>query len=149
MAQSHGRELDLQPPEPAAAALTGPETAEIATPGTNAGSINGTDSQPAERIQPPANDGDAPQDDDKATEPALAQARSHATSASGVPTTSTVTHERKPWYRNWNPLRWGAVAPVPKERMISPEAQAGVWSRLIFSWVGPVMVVSLCSPALL
>lgn len=148
MAQSQGRELDLQPPEPATAVLIRPEIAEITTPVANVGSRNSGDSRAEERIQPPANDDDAPRDDDKATEPVLAQARSHTTSASGAPTISTMTNEQKPWYRNWNPLRWGSVAPVPKERVISPEAQAGVWSRLIFSWVGPVMVVSLRSHAL-
>lgn len=146
MALPHGRELDLQPPEPTAAALASPETAEIATPVMNADLKNRPEGQTDGNVQPPANDDDVPGGDDKATEPALAQARSHDTSASGAPTTDAITHEQKLWYKNWNPLRWGAVTPVPKERVISPEARAGVWSKLIFSWVGPIMVVSPRSP---
>lgn len=91
-----------------------------------------------EKIQPFAADHNVRvQDDENAV---LAQTRSHATSAS-----LATTKQKKPWYKTWNPLRWGAIPPIPKEPIVSREAKAGLWSKLIFSWMGPIMTVSPCS----
>jgi hypothetical protein len=69
---------------------------------------------------------------------------SYATSASGASATtaSHVELQKKPWYKNPNPLKWGKVPPVPKERIVSREYNAGFFSRLIFQWMAPVMSVS-------
>lgn len=46
---------------------------------------------------------------------------------------------RKSWQANLNPLKWGAVPPVPEEREVSPEYSASWLSRLFFAWQGPLM----------
>jgi ATP-binding cassette, subfamily C (CFTR/MRP), member 1 len=50
---------------------------------------------------------------------------------------------KKKWYRRLNPLRWGPMPPVPKERQVSRETNAGFWSKLTFQWMAPLMRVSL------
>ncbi|KAL2162634.1 hypothetical protein VTH06DRAFT_6470 [Thermothelomyces fergusii] len=47
--------------------------------------------------------------------------------------------EQKPWYKQPNPLRWGGIPPVPKEREVCPEYKAGFFSSLLFGWIGPLM----------
>ncbi|KAI0019610.1 ATP-binding cassette transporter protein YOR1-like protein [Xylariomycetidae sp. FL0641] len=56
-------------------------------------------------------------------------------------TRASVPHKPiKPWYKT-NPLRWGAIPPVPDERTVSPEHKASFFSRLTFHWVAPMMRV--------
>jgi ATP-binding cassette, subfamily C (CFTR/MRP), member 1 len=62
-----------------------------------------------------------------------------ATSAAG---TQMPEVAKKPWYQRLNPLRWGKVPPVPEERTVSPEYNAGFFSMLIFQWMAPLMTVS-------
>lgn len=64
-------------------------------------------------------------------------------SASTDSTSEDTQLQTKPWYKTLNPLRWGGIPPVPDERIISPEHNAGIFSRLTFGWVTPLMVVSL------
>lgn len=64
-------------------------------------------------------------------------------SASTESTAEDTQPQTRPWYKTPNPLRWGRIAPVPDERIISPEHKAGLFSRLTFGWVTPLMVVSL------
>lgn len=52
---------------------------------------------------------------------------------------------RKKWYRT-NPLKWGPVPPVPKQREVSPEYTAGVFSRLTWQWMQPLMNVGYKRP---
>ncbi|SLM36235.1 abc transporter [Lasallia pustulata] len=47
--------------------------------------------------------------------------------------------EKKPWYRNLNPLKWGKEPPVPKERIVSREYGANFFSMLTFQWMAPLM----------
>ena len=54
--------------------------------------------------------------------------------------------ERQPWYRRLNPLRWGQMPPVPKERIISPEYGASWFSKLVFEWMTPIMKVGYRRP---
>jgi ATP-binding cassette subfamily C (CFTR/MRP) protein 1 len=71
-------------------------------------------------------------------------------------TTSTLsavtTNERpalkqsKPWYKEPNPLRWGAMPQVPKDREISHEHGAGFFNQLTFSWMGSLMRVGYRRP---
>ncbi|TWU73782.1 hypothetical protein ED733_003923 [Metarhizium rileyi] len=54
--------------------------------------------------------------------------------------TNSNATDAKPWYKQANPLRWGRTAPVPRERSVSPEYNAGFFSKLTFQWMTPLMV---------
>lgn len=64
------------------------------------------------------------------------------TSAVSGATSSAAAPAKKPWYKNLNPLRWGGIPPVPKERKVSREYTAGFLSLLVFQWMTPLMTVS-------
>lgn len=69
--------------------------------------------------------------------------RSRATDASvasGAPS-SVLPPASKPWYKQKNPLRWGSIPPVPRERTVSREHRAGLLSKLTFQWMTPLMTV--------
>lgn len=53
--------------------------------------------------------------------------------------------KRRKWYRT-NPLKWGAIPPVPKERKVSPEYSANIFSRLTWQWMQPLMNVGYKRP---
>lgn len=77
--------------------------------------------------------------------PNLYQSKSYATTASAASaseTESTAEATKKPWYKNLNPLRWGAPPPAPQERMPSREYTAGFFSLMTFQWMAPLMTVS-------
>ena len=74
---------------------------------------------------------------------ALQQTKSYATTASAVSQTSQPVHEKKPWYKTANPLRWGTPPPIPETRGVSKEHNASFLSMLFFGWIGPMMSVSL------
>lgn len=64
------------------------------------------------------------------------------TSTFTAETKSTVqAKEKKPWYKNLNPLKWGKKPPVPKERIVSREYGASFLSMLTFQWMAPLMAV--------
>ena len=138
MTQLTDKELGLQAPDPAAAAVA-PANAERREDAGFGTPVQDVDLSKIidEKIQPFVADHNNVQDDENAV---LAQTRSHATSASVA-----TTKQKKPWYKTWNPLRWGAIPPIPKESIVSREAKAGLWSKLTFSWMGPIMTVSPCS----
>jgi len=83
------------------------------------------------------------QDPEKREE--LGRMRSFATGTSAVSTSPTIhaNYKQKPWYKQPNPLRWGKIPPVPKERKVSPEHKAGFFSLLFFQWMAPLMTVSV------
>ncbi|KAL2152547.1 hypothetical protein VTH82DRAFT_5731 [Thermothelomyces myriococcoides] len=60
------------------------------------------------------------------------------TSVASAATTNKLP-EQKPWYKQPNPLRWGRIPPVPKEKEVCPEYKAGFFSALLFGWMGPLM----------
>jgi ATP-binding cassette subfamily C (CFTR/MRP) protein 1 len=68
------------------------------------------------------------------------QASSLAYVASATPT------EKKPWYKRLNPLRRGKTPPIPEERVVSREYNAGFLSMLTFQWVNPLMTVGYKRP---
>ncbi|KFY46523.1 hypothetical protein V495_02419 [Pseudogymnoascus sp. VKM F-4514 (FW-929)] len=72
----------------------------------------------------------------------------YATSASGASATTTATTvpEKKPWYKTPNPMKWGAIPPIPTERRVSREATAGWFSLLTFQWMAPVMTAGYKRP---
>lgn len=69
--------------------------------------------------------------------PDLTRYRSEATSVTSAP--STHWPEQKPWYKQPNPLRWGKIPPVSKERQVCREHNANFFSLLIFHWMSPLM----------
>lgn len=87
-------------------------------------------------------DGNGSEEADKETSrPGLTATKSHATDISVV-TLPALAKEKKPWYKNPNPFRWGSIPPVPKERTVSREYKAGFFSKLTFEWMTPLMSVS-------
>ncbi|KAK4151811.1 ATP-binding cassette transporter YOR1 [Chaetomidium leptoderma] len=70
----------------------------------------------------------------------LNRLRSTATATSVASTSATArVPEQKPWYKQPNPLRWGKIPPVPKEKDVCPEHKAGFFSSLVFQWIAPMM----------
>lgn len=74
---------------------------------------------------------------------ALAATRSVATDASVNVEALAARPTDRPWYKKLNPLRWGAIPPVPAERGISREYGASFLSHLTFNWMSPLMTVSI------
>lgn len=48
---------------------------------------------------------------------------------------------RKTWSEKLNPLKYRKIPPVPKERIVSREHGASLWSKLTFQWITPIMTV--------
>jgi hypothetical protein len=76
----------------------------------------------------------------------IQRTQSHATDASVLTRTTTgassaLPRAKKPWYKEPNPLKWGSIPPMPKERGPSREYSAGFFSRLTFQWMAPLMEV--------
>lgn len=74
----------------------------------------------------------------------IKRTQSYATDASGITRTTTrqsVNANRKPWYKTPNPLRWGPIPPVPTERQVTREYKAGIFSKVTFQWMAPLMNV--------
>jgi hypothetical protein len=87
-------------------------------------------------------EGDGSSDRERQEKPAMDRTKSHATDASVTTTTTRQPDDTpKPWYKRYNPLRWGKIKPVPAERTPSPEYKAGFFSMLIFEWMAPLMQV--------
>ncbi|CAM1508323.1 Fc.00g051710.m01.CDS01 [Cosmosporella sp. VM-42] len=79
-------------------------------------------------------------DEDGPKGPDLHVTRTEASAATTVTRVTTAPPpQKKPWYKNMNPLRWGAPPPAPGERHISREYQAGFLSLLTFHWMAPLM----------
>ena len=53
---------------------------------------------------------------------------------------------RKPWYKSLNPLKKRTPPPIPKERVVSREYNAGLFSRLSWQWMAPIMHVGYQRP---
>ncbi|KAH6689594.1 ABC transporter [Plectosphaerella plurivora] len=76
--------------------------------------------------------------------PGLIHTKSHATSV--APSTTASHPPKKPWYKTPNPLRWGAIPPVPEERIESREYKAGFLSLVMFQWMAPLMTAGYKRP---
>jgi len=76
------------------------------------------------------------------TRPPLEHSKSYATTSvvSGA-TESSVEAKQKPWFKQLNPMRWGAPPPVPQTRQVSREYTAGFLSLMTFQWMAPLMTV--------
>ncbi|KAI0914134.1 ABC transporter family protein [Ustulina deusta] len=88
--------------------------------------------------------------DERANRDELKRTQSYVTDTSTITRTTTRASvpaaSKKPWYKTPNPLRWGSVPPVPKERLESGEVRAGFFSRLTFQWMAPLMSVGYKRP---
>jgi ATP-binding cassette, subfamily C (CFTR/MRP), member 1 len=79
----------------------------------------------------------------KTRPPPLEHSKSYATTTSVVSgvTESSIEVKQKPWYKNLNPLKWGAPPPVPEVRQVSREYNAPFLSLMYFQWMAPLMTV--------
>jgi len=103
----------------------------------------------ASRGEPSSHSGSDNGQDEKEKRPGLEHTKSYATTASAVTRTNSQADEptnKKPWYKNVNPLRWGKIPPVPETRQVSREYGAPFLSLVYFQWMAPIMSVSLPSP---
>jgi ATP-binding cassette subfamily C (CFTR/MRP) protein 1 len=81
---------------------------------------------------------------EKALESKISSATESDAVDSSIRTTAKASQSHtRAWYRTPNPLRWGGMPPIPDERIVSPEYNAGFLSQLTFAWITPMMVVSL------
>ena len=81
--------------------------------------------------------------DENEKRPQIDRTRSYATNTSTITRTdSHVEPPKKPWYKNFNPLRWGGVPPVPETRAVCREYNAPFLSLVYFQWIAPLMTVS-------
>jgi ATP-binding cassette subfamily C (CFTR/MRP) protein 1 len=88
-------------------------------------------------------------DNEKEQNPGLEHVKSYAISTSDM--TRTDSHvdqpiKKKPWYKYYNPLRWGKIPPVPETRKVSREYNAPFLSLVYFQWMAPLMSVGFQSP---
>jgi ATP-binding cassette subfamily C (CFTR/MRP) protein 1 len=89
---------------------------------------------------------DSEKENENEKRPNIDRTKSYATTTSVV--TRTDSHvdeqvEKKPWYKQVNPLRWGSTPPVPETRKVSREYHASFLSLVYFQWMAPIMSVSL------
>lgn len=80
--------------------------------------------------------------DEKGTRAKLEHTKSYATTASAISAQPEEPAKPKGWYRKLNPLKWGGIPPVPKEREVSREYNASFLSLVYFQWMAPIMSVS-------
>lgn len=76
----------------------------------------------------------------------LVQAQTYATTASAATAELQVKPKKKPWYKYYNPLRWGGIPPVPESRSVSREYSAPFLSLVYFQWIAPIMSVRTPRP---
>ncbi|KAG5981612.1 hypothetical protein E4U55_002748 [Claviceps digitariae] len=132
---SNGRDSQLYSVDSKIIPDTGESSPELST----AGGGNDDDDHGAEDLE----------DEDKANRNNVLDAtKSHATDASIVTVAPSTLQSPppKPWYKQKNPLRWGRVPPVPKERIVSREHKAGFFSKLTFQWMTPLMTTGYRRP---
>jgi ABC-type multidrug transport system fused ATPase/permease subunit len=61
-------------------------------------------------------------------------------------TSTKASIRKKKFYKRLNPLKWGGKPPIPKERTVSPEHTANLFSRLSFQWMQPLMATGYKRP---
>jgi ATP-binding cassette subfamily C (CFTR/MRP) protein 1 len=71
----------------------------------------------------------------------LTQVQTNATGITDITTTTDSPKEKRSRWKRWNPLKRNPP-PLPEKRGVSREYTAGVWSRLTWQWVTPIMSVS-------
>ena len=109
-------------------------------PGANP-TIEDIDSQDVEKEEIKASSGGIREQSKSDLKPT----QSYATDASATTDAPAASQKPKSWYNKINPLQWGPVPPVPKERTPSREYKAGILSLITFQWMAPLMKV--CPPS--
>ena len=127
-----GSEKDIGLPDPVAATYEYPDPNEPVQEEKDIAIAN---------LQDDEDDNGSSSAEDREKTAQLARVKSAATDVS-VDVPPPPVYQSKPWYKTPNPLRWGKIPEVPKERKPCPEAKAGFFSSLIFLWMGPLMHVS-------
>ncbi|KAI4255845.1 MAG: hypothetical protein LQ352_002363 [Teloschistes flavicans] len=61
-------------------------------------------------------------------------------------TRDEISIAKRPWYGRLNPLKKKILPPIPKERVVSREYKAGLFSRLTWQWMAPIMHVGYQRP---
>lgn len=82
---------------------------------------------------------------------ALKRTGTETTTATSIATTEAYEEEpteprKRTWSEKLNPLRSKYPPPIPKERTVSREQQAGFFSALTFQWISPLMSVGYQRP---
>ncbi|KAK5096599.1 ATP-binding cassette transporter yor1 [Lithohypha guttulata] len=100
--------------------------------------------RPRRRVSRHASDHSSVHDDLEKVASAATTIGSHAsemTEATEITTTASKSQEpeKQSWHHRINPLRRGKPPPIPKERIVSREYNAGFFSILTFQWVNPLM----------
>ncbi|KAG8623951.1 hypothetical protein KVT40_008927 [Elsinoe batatas] len=62
-----------------------------------------------------------------------------ASSIAETPDPKDLDPRKRSWTHRINPFKSKYPPPIPKEKEISHEYQAGFWNRLIFQWMTPIM----------
>ncbi|KAI1662998.1 ATP-binding cassette transporter protein YOR1-like protein [Daldinia decipiens] len=112
---------------------------------------NTTNSEPASVYEDPDEEirRQEESDEKRAGREELKRIQSYATDTSAITRTTSrasVPATKRPWYKTPNPLRWGSIPPIPKERQVSREYKASFWSKLTFQWMAPMMEVGYKRP---
>lgn len=130
---------DLEPADNIAAAVEPTNEDRRTNPDELGEGIEEKDDGKSEHVK----DSDDGEDDEDSNGAELRATRtSLSTTTTATRTISTPAPHPKPWYKQVNPLRWGAPSQVPDERQTSREYQAGFFSSLTFQWMAPLMTVS-------
>lgn len=90
-------------------------------------------------------DSQSDSDKDFSRRAALTRSQSEYTQASESAFDSQSQHQdvKRSWGERLNPLKAKNKPPIPKERKVSREYNAGFLSKLTFQWMAPLMQVSL------
>ncbi|PNS18975.1 hypothetical protein CAC42_6070 [Sphaceloma murrayae] len=62
-----------------------------------------------------------------------------ASSIAETPDPKDLDPKKRPWSKRLNPFKSKYPPPIPKEREVSLEYQAGFWNKLVFQWMTPLM----------
>lgn len=132
----HGEEKELQSTDPVGAANATNTSEPVATEpleyvvSESESSISEREKEPEKRVARTT------------TARTTSTTGASALSTQGDETKSTEeTSTKKAWYKRLNPLKGSHKPPVPKERVVSREHEAGFFSRLTFQWMSPLMRV--------
>ncbi|KAH7318562.1 ABC transporter family protein [Stachybotrys elegans] len=134
-----GPDKELKAPDPVAAA-----SQPLGEPRADASDSDIILPADKEKDAVASDDTDAGDEDEESRpqKPHLTATKSYVTENSVIDDVPSLAGqaEKKPWYKNLNPFRWGAPPPVPEERLESRESSAGLLSKLTFQWMAPLMV---------
>lgn len=139
------KELELKSPDPAAASVQPTSEDRHDSPSDSDDKELHIDEKGAEREEEEHELDDVTKESNRNRLNVTKSVATDASVATGAPST-VLPPPAKPWYKQINPLRWGGIPAVPKERIVSREYTAGFFSKLTFQWMTPLMTVSAYCP---